>query len=159
VWEDGKTITATTEGVKFLGSYISAECNVSSMEGKVLDKFADPLRWKIESGSFTKCGECTVAAENLTEGKFTVDTGDKFLLVLDFKVKITCGMKTCIYRALENKLELDKANEKKPVALAKGLFLLGEGGDFFCDAKISWDATYTLEGGALDINFSLYPLS
>lgn len=158
VWEAGKVITGTDEGLSFLGEMISIECASSKLKGPMLDKSSDPLRWKIETATITGCGGgCSATIEGLTEGKFTVDAGDAYLLVLDLKVKIQCKLNTCVFHG-EIDLAIDKPNEGgKPLALANKLFLPYEAGTF-CDKKIPLDAAYLLEGGALEVYLSLYPL-
>lgn len=167
VWHAGKGITAANEAVVKLLSNNTVECKVSKMVGEAVEEMAAQLTYKVTAKEFKECGregcnKLTVRFENLTSGKFTVATGDKYSLkFVNPKISIQCEEKTfCVYAPeLETAaLPIDNPTGTGfPQALANEIKMkLVEGEP--CEASIKWDATYKLTGGALLILFSLFKL-
>jgi hypothetical protein len=168
IWAGGKIVTATIEApAKFLATP-TFECKSSKLTGEVVEEMATSLTYKITAREIKTCNregcnELGVKYGNMTSGKITVATGDKYslklvqpLITMECDKKIFC---TYVSEAETATLPIDDPTTSGfPVVLANEVKMkLLEGGGS-CSATMKWDASYILAGGALTVKFSLFKL-
>ena len=159
IWGSGKGVTGKPQHFEILGE-VPVLCENGAIVGPIEPMMAPSLTWNVVSTEVYECKEgCTVAFQEFGNSEFQVETGDRYSLLVDVKIKADCPVDaTCVYSGHAT-LEVDEPDTSgTPILLAVKEPLTVNEGKPLCGESAKWDAEIKLKGGSLTILFALFQL-